>query len=256
MQNSNLLKFGKANSKLVKLEKKIGGKVFTYSLPAGYTCPGASLCKSRFDRNTMSIVDGDDTQFRCFAASLESVFNGFRENNDHNFAMMKGKSVDEMVAIIVASVATLKNAKAIRVHVSGDYFSADYMQAWFQAAAQFPHIRFYSYTKSIHHLVKLEAIKPSNFVVTCSEGGKFDSMIGERKTAKVVFSIEDAVILGLQIDHDDSHAAIGDDTFALLIHGGQASGTAASKGWGIVKKQFKTDAAIDAEYARLVALQA
>jgi hypothetical protein len=51
------------------------------------------------------------------------------------------------------------------------------------------------------------------------------------RSAKVVFSEAEAYQLGLDIDHDDSHAAkptLRDDSFALLIHGTQPAGSQAS----------------------------
>mgnify|MGYP005723946765 CR=1 FL=1 len=61
---------------------------------------------------------------------------------------------------------------------------------------------------------------------------------GLRK-AVVVFSEAEAAELGLEIDHDDSHAGEGTQSFALLIHGQQKAGSEASiaqkalrqKGW-------------------------
>ena len=49
------------------------------------------------------------------------------------------------------------------------------------------------------------------------------------KFAKVVFSEKEAAKLGLEIDHDDSHAYEGDKSFALLLHGTQPKGTMAAK---------------------------
>ena len=48
-----------------------------------------------------------------------------------------------------------------------------------------------------------------NFVLTASYGGRDDHMIDEfnLRSAKVVFSEAEAAELGLEIDHDDSHAA-------------------------------------------------
>lgn len=42
-----------------------------------------------------------------------------------------------------------------------------------------------------------------------------------------MMSLEEALALGLELDHDDSHAYNGEESFALLIHGQQRSGTAA-----------------------------
>lgn len=78
---------------------------------------------------------------------------------------------------------------------------------------------------------------PSNFRLTASEGGKRDHLIAEYglETSKVVFSIEEAAALGLQIDHDDSHAYDGSNSFALLIHGTQAAGSAAAASKRLLK---------------------
>lgn len=234
----NLLKFGRANDKLKKLEKRLGKRLYTVSLKAGYSCPGANLCFAKYDAKRKEVIDGKGAKFRCFAASLEGVFKGFEQNNQHNFDLMLSRKTEQaMFETIVESIRALKNPGIIRVHVSGDYFSANYFRAWMRAAAVFPHINFYSYTKSVHILNECSEIVPLNFSITCSEGGKFDHMISDRfKTAKVVFSIEAAAVLGLEIDHDDYHAAIGHESFALLLHGSQKGGTEASRAWQINKK--------------------
>lgn len=233
-----LLKFGRANDKLKKLEKRLGKRLYTVSLKAGYSCPGASLCFAKYDAKAKTIIDGKDAQFRCFAASLEGVFKGFETNNAHNFALMRGaKSEQAMFETIVASIRALKDPGIIRVHVSGDYFNEAYFRAWMRAAGEFPEINFYSYTKSIHILNECVDSIPLNFSITCSEGGKFDHLISDRfKTAKVVFSVEAAAVLGMEIDHDDYHAAVGKESFALLLHGSQRGGTAAGRAWQINKK--------------------
>ncbi len=60
----NLLKFGEPNAKLKKMTKKLGVKLITFTLPAGWTCPGAKDCLSRADRVTGKVTDGADTEFR------------------------------------------------------------------------------------------------------------------------------------------------------------------------------------------------
>ena len=78
---------------------------------------------------------------------------------------------------------------------------------------------------------------PSNLILTASEGGKFDSRIGSMKRATVVYSEEQAAALGLEIDHDDSHAYDGQESFALLLHGMQQKGTPAAKALSALKLQ-------------------
>jgi Gene product 88 len=229
--------FGKGsnNAKLRKLEEKLGRKVFTFSLPAGYTCPGANKCLTKFDRMSGKIVDGSQQEFRCFAASMEAVFTGFRDNNSRNLELLKAAgSRENMRELILASLPA--KAQIIRIHVSGDFFSEEYLLAWIDVASTRPDIQFYAYTKSLRFLVSHLAEVPANLSITASEGGKWDHLIAEHglKSSRVVMSIEEASILGLEIDHDDSHAAIGTSSFALLIHGQQRKGTKAAEAMKLI----------------------
>jgi hypothetical protein len=231
--------FGKGsnNTKLRKLEEKLGRKVYTFSLPAGYTCPGAHKCLTKFDRTTGKIVDGSQQEFRCFAASMEAVFTGFRDNNSRNLELLKAASNRESVRdLILASVPA--KAQIVRIHVSGDFFSEEYLCAWIDVATARLDITFYCYTKSLRFLVNHLSEIPSNLSITASEGGKWDSLIQEHalKSSRVVMSIEEASVLGLDIDHDDSHAAIGTDSFALLIHGQQRKGSQAAEAMKLIAR--------------------
>ena len=72
-----------------------------------------------------------------------------------------------------------------------------------------------------------------NFILTASYGGRDDELISSQnlRSAKVIFSEKEADSLGLEIDHDDSHAADPakkNEDFALLIHGTQPKGTEAA----------------------------
>lgn len=228
-----LLKFGKGNNnaKLRKLGAKLGKSVFTFSIPAGYTCPGAKDCQARFDRAGGRIIDGEGQGFRCFAASMEAVFKGFREVNDANWQALRGcGSSLELSELILESLRAIPEGSIVRVHVAGDFYSETYFRAWMAAAAKRPGVNFYAYTKSVHILAKNMGLVPGNFSITVSEGGKFDSLItAEMKTSRVVFSLEEASVLGLEIDEDDSHAVVGASSFALRIHGQQRKGTKAAE---------------------------
>jgi peroxiredoxin len=226
--------FGKGsnNAKLRKLEAKLGKKVYTFSLPAGYTCPGADKCLTKFDRKTGKIVDGGNQEFRCFAASMESVFTGFRNNNSANLELLKTHNTEALATdLILASLPA--QAQVVRIHVSGDFFSESYFHAWLNVALARPDITFYAYTKSLPFWIAAlqRNLIPDNVHLTASEGGKHDALIGQYglRSSRVVMSIEEASVLGLAIDHDDSHAASTGSSFALLIHGQQKKGTAAAE---------------------------
>ena len=62
------------------------------------------------------------------------------------------------------------------------------------------------------------------------------------RSALVVYSEAEAAALGLQIDHDDSLAAFGSESFALLLHGTQAKGTEASEALKLINREKKAAA--------------
>jgi hypothetical protein len=218
-----LLKFGNGNAKL-------DAAIFTFSLPAGHTCPFASACRSKADRVSGRITDGPHTQFRCFAASNEARARSVRDARWHNAdALRTCRSVAEMVDLILASLSPY--AGYVRVHVSGDFYSQDYFDAWMEVARRRPRTLFYGYTKSLTFWVRRLDAVPPNFVLTASYGGTHDHLIEEHglRFAKVVFSEQEAAELGLELDHDDSHAMRPGPSFALLLHGTQPPGSPAAK---------------------------
>lgn len=216
--------FGKGNAKLSK-------EIYTFSLPAGFTCPSAHLCASYADKKTGKITDGKNMSFRCFAASQESTFPNVRHARWHNFDLLAKVKTDafSMASLILSSLD--KSAKIVRIHVSGDFFNAQYFRAWCYVAMHRPETKFYAYTKSVNIVADNMHMIPDNLVLTLSEGGRHDDLIPHLgiKSAKVVFSEDEALALSLEVDHDDMHAIEGTENFALLIHGVQAKGTDASK---------------------------
>ena len=236
----NLLKFGDPNAKLKKLIRKMGLTLKTFTLPAGHTCPAAKECFSRADRVTGKVTDGPDTIFRCFMASAEARSPSLRNLVWHNLGLVKDSLVDGVDACADLICESLpKKFDIMRVHVGGDYFNAKYLQAWIEVAKRNPDKVFYSYSKSLH-LFKQFAL-PENLVLTASRGGKYDDLIDLHawKEAIVVFSEEEAEELDVEIDHDDSHAAFGAEDFALLIHGTQPAGSAASEALKVIKKKAR-----------------
>ena len=231
------LKFGDPNAKLKKMIKKVGLVLKTFTLPAGHTCPAAKDCFSRADRETGKVTDGPDTVFRCFMASAEARSPSLRKLVWHNLELIKEalkrdaragfENMPHTSQLINKSLP--KKFDIMRVHVGGDYFNKEYLQAWIEVAKLTPDKVFYSYSKSLH-LFKQFAL-PENLVLTASRGGKHDDLIDLHgwKEALVVYSEEEAAERGLEIDHDDTHAAFGEDNFALLIHGTQPAGSMASQ---------------------------
>lgn len=210
-----MLTFGKGNAKLVD--------TYTFSLPAGWTCPGADACKAKANRETGKITDGARQEFRCFAASMEARLPSVRNSRWSNFDALQ--ATESMADLILASLP--KQATRVRIHVSGDFFSRAYLDAWIAVAGVRPGVTFYAYTKSVH-LLPERATLPSNLRIVVSAGMRHELTKARALGYSVAFVrfVDDGT---LPIDHDDSHAIAADHDFALLLHGAQPTGSDASR---------------------------
>jgi hypothetical protein len=229
-----LLKFSTSNG---KLQNRL-----IFSLPAGYSCPHAGVCKTFADRITGKITDLPQfsgttaDEFRCFAAMSETRPT-VRAARWHNWDLIRetmysnGNQVVSLRDLIDLSLMAAPDKDLVRIHESGDFWTENYMKAWLMVAAQRPHQKFYAYTKSLGMWLALQDLIPPNFYFTASYGGTLDYLIPKhpetfKRIAHVVYTEQEAKDQGLEIDHDDSHC-LGDKPFALLIHGSQRAGSEA-----------------------------
>ncbi len=228
-----LLKFSKIknNAKLAHM----GNGAYSFSLPAGHSCPFANACLSKADPKTGKITDGPNNEFRCFSASTEAIFPAVRRQRWYNFRLFKKTRNQTM--LIAKSIPN--DAKIIRWFVSGDFYSEDLFKAVINVARMYPKIVYYAYTKSTPWLIKYKDEIPKNLRFTASYGGKLDNLIEQHdlKSAKVVFHPNEAKELGLKIDHDDSLAINSKKSFALLLHGKQAAKSEASLAQSVMRKE-------------------
>jgi len=246
-----MVKFSKANAKIealkqVKsLEKYLEGKkVYSFDLLSGFSCPFAKECLSKAVENSegkRTIKDGPNTEFRCFSASQEVQYTNLYNLRKNNFDSLRKLDTVELVKEILEAMP--KDLGVCRIHVAGDFFNEKYFLAWLAIAKMFPQKLFYAYTKSITYWLHNQSLVSSlpNFILTASYGGKADPLIeaNNLRASKVVFSEQEAEDLGLDIDHDDSHAAdpeLKNQDFALLIHGTQPKDTEASKALQLLRK--------------------
>lgn len=221
-----MLKFGIGikNQKLRKLENKINRKIYSFSIPAGKTCPFAIQCKSQVIETPegLRIKDGPKCQFRCYAASMEALYTKIYYRNKYNLAeLRKCKTVGGMERLIEQSIPN--DCEVIRLHVAGDFFNEKYFVAWRNIAKKHPNMVIYGYTKAINYLLKYP--KLPNFRLTASHGGKLDYLIlthHELKSCTVVMNEEEAKRRSLPIDKDDTSCYNDDNkSFAIIIHGTQ-----------------------------------
>jgi hypothetical protein len=237
-----MLKFSNANAKTEALKQvpelaeflTDKRKIYSLDLLSGYSCPYAKACLSKAvvqSDGRRKIKDGKDNEFRCFSASQEVQYTNVYNLRKYNFDMLRQSQ--NMDLLLMDSMP--KDAGIVRIHVAGDFFSPEYMWAWWLTASENPNTLFYAYTKSLRYWIDIPNEMPilDNFILTASYGGRSDHQINELglRSAKVVFSEAEAEKLGLEIDHDDSHAArpsLRDQDFALLIHGTQPKGSEAA----------------------------
>ena len=231
------LSFGHGNAKLAK-------DTMTFSVPAGRTCPGAKDCKSWVNLDG-KISDGHDTIFRCFAASDEVKYPSVHKSRVSNLAAIteairNGNGGEFIAAQVKAN--RRKYTRKVRIHVSGDFYSSAYLNAWLETIRLTPDLQFYCYTKSLHLFVEQGKLidLPANFYVTASHGGwhnELESLFP--RVAYVVNSVAEAVSHGLEIDHDESHC-FSDASFCLLLHGTQPAGSAAAAALKLLKAEGHT----------------
>lgn len=212
-----------------------------FSLPAGYSCPGAKNCITKADRTTGKLTDKPTTQFRCYAASQETRPN-VRNARWKNFDLLReAKTKDAMYKLISDSINFHfeTSLTLLRIHESGDFFNQAYFDAWLNIAKDRPETIFYAYTKAIPYWVARLNDIPKNFKLTASKGGHYDSLIEKYnlKHVEVVFTPEDAKAKRLYIDKDDSLAWKQDKSFAILLHGIQPANTPASDAMKNLRKR-------------------
>ena len=241
-----LLKFSTGNGKLKNR--------LIFNIPAGYPCPHAGVCRTMADRATGKIMDlpqftgTQADEYRCFAAMAETRPT-VREARWHNWDLLRevmytgSNQAMSLSSLIDLSLMVQPEKDLVRVHEAGDFWTEQYMRAWFMVAASRPHQKFYAYTKSLGMWLNLKDIIPPNFYLTASQGGTLDYLIPKypevfQRVAYVVYTEEEAQERGLEIDHDDSHC-LGDKPFALLVHGSQRAGSAAMKALTQRKKEGK-----------------
>ena len=109
----NLLRFGFENAKLKG--------IWHFSLPSGYTCPGASGCLTYAIKETGKIKDGPNQNYRCYAAMDEARYPSVRRQRWHNFDLLNAtKTIKTMVDLICESLpAAIKTVGGImRVHIA------------------------------------------------------------------------------------------------------------------------------------------
>ena len=126
---------------LKKGNSKLGPGVYTWSIPSGLKeiCVGASeLCL-----------------LLCYAMRGHFRHRNTKESHRKNYEKSLQK---DFVATMVAAIRYLL-ASVVRIHVGGDFYSAEYVNKWISIAKRNSNVTFYAYTRSWRDPDILEALK-------------------------------------------------------------------------------------------------
>ena len=107
---------------------KLGEAIHSWSLPAIGSCPGSSeLCRRL-----------------CYANTGRFLLPAVMERLDWNDVQCRR---DDFASRMVEEIRK-KGVLVVRIHVSGDYFSAIYAAKWLTVMKKCPKVRFYWYSRS------------------------------------------------------------------------------------------------------------
>tara|TARA_R110002094_G_scaffold221223_2_gene195143 strand:+ start:18 stop:758 length:741 start_codon:yes stop_codon:yes gene_type:complete len=99
---------------------------FSFDLPAKITCPGmTSACGSK-----------------CYAASMMRVYKGVAAKYARNLELANS---DDFVMRMVRDIPPRCE---FRIHVSGDFYSTEYVDKWIEIAKRRTDVILYTYTRS------------------------------------------------------------------------------------------------------------
>jgi hypothetical protein len=206
-----------------KIKKMSGPRTFNFGIPAyrsatGFnTCPKAGACAAG-----------------CYATMgayrFSNVAKAFEER------LTATLSVD-FVALMSAEIEK-KRAERVRIHDSGDFYSAEYAQKWFSIMRANPNVAFYAYTKQVllfKGFQKTGAVPP-NFTLIFSFGGTEDKKIDVKtdRHSWVFSSLEELQAAGYAAAHEDDAVALGTNPkIGLVYHGNK---NLENTNWSKVKK--------------------
>lgn len=99
---------------------------FSFDLPAKTTCPGMTKeCGSK-----------------CYAFNLMRIYKAVAAKYERNLILADS---DKFVAYMIKNIP---RRCEFRIHVSGDFYSAEYIKAWGKIIAKRSDVIFYAYTRS------------------------------------------------------------------------------------------------------------
>jgi len=97
----------------------------------------------------------------CYANYMYRIYPSYRKKMNHNYRMSKFPSFVDRICYELK-----EGSLYVRIHVSGDFYSQEYLEKWYKIARKNPAQIFYCYTKS----TSLDYRKrPKNLIIYLSD---------------------------------------------------------------------------------------
>lgn len=193
------LKWSTGNEKLKKLD------TISFNLPAFRSADGFHVCPKAGGCASL-----------CYARQGRYIMPTVAATREFNLTKARG-DLGLFVREAIEDLKRIKN-RVVRIHDSGDFFSQQYLLAWFSICKAFPEKKFYAYTKS-HHLDYTKC--PKNLQIVQSVGGLLDHKINMRRSHSRIFAtVKDRKAAGyVDGNKNDQPAIDGVRKIGLVYHG-------------------------------------
>lgn len=200
----------KQNSKI----KKSGNKtelVYNFGIPAFKSIDGLLTCP-----NATNCVTG------CYAKQGTYNFNNVKNAYESRLSLTFKDSFSEDMNSHIKSLKRQGKRLNIRIHDSGDFYSAEYLNKWLDVIKSNPDVRFYAYTKMISMFK--EIVLPENFTVIYSFGGREDHLINvlTDKHAMVFQTLDQLNEYGYHNCSDNDLEIFNSNKVGLVYHGNKS----------------------------------
>jgi len=130
----------------------------------GGSCPGAT----EGDGGCLDV---------CYDCNLRKLYKAYAAVEDKNFALLKGKSREEIYPILKNTLTAWKltqgaNKPYFRLHTGGDMYDEEYTHAWAKVIEESSAIRFWTYTRSLFAVPILARLDNLTLFLSCDPVNK------------------------------------------------------------------------------------
>lgn len=211
------MKLFSQNAKMKKTADVHKIDLYNFGIPAFISTTGLKTCP-----NASSCVKG------CYARQGAYLWSNVSQAYEARLAVTQREDAALVIGAEIESLLTKATKRGrslvLRIHDSGDFYTAQYQLLWYHVAKAFPTVRFYAYTKQVAQSLGLETVRPLNFELIFSQGGRQDKYISPKmRHARVFASVTELRQAGyIDASNDDMLALTQNPKIGLVYHGAKS----------------------------------